>query len=297
MTRPEAALMTERRDEDRCVVCHGAARPRYAKGPARYWECRACGALFQHPLPDASLMQQFAETEYSGGVYQEYVQARPLKCATFRRRLDLVRRHGGRGRLLDVGCACGYLLDVALETGYDAHGIEFSAAAIAQASAVARPRIRQGNVDELGASELGEFDVVTAFDIVEHSLAPLTFLHRVHGLLRPGGWLVLTTPDVHHPLRFLMGRRWPMLQPLQHTVLFSRRSLRLALDRAGFDVIRIEPARKCLTVDYLATQIAGHNPVAHRLYRVVAPAVPRALRSRPIAINIGEMLALARRRS
>src|SRR5438876_9363 len=81
----------------------------------------------------------------------------------------------------------------------------------------ARPRILEGNVDELDLTTLGAFDVVTAFDIVEHSLEPLKFLARLHDLLRVGGWLALTTPDAGHGLRYVMGKRWPMLQPLQHT--------------------------------------------------------------------------------
>src|SRR2546427_8857835 len=148
MAETEATIVARRSDGDRCVVCRSPGQPRYTKGPARYWECPGCGLLFQNPLPEASAMQAFADVEYASGVYHDYVLARELKCATFRRRLELVAHHGGRGRLFDVGCACGYLLDVALEAGYDAHGIEVSPAAIAQASAAARPPIPPGNGHE-----------------------------------------------------------------------------------------------------------------------------------------------------
>ena len=280
-----------------CIVCSGEGRVRYRKEMACYWECAACGLLYQHPLPAASDMQRFADGEYTGGVYQEYVRARDLKYATFERRLAAVRRYAPGGRLLDVGCACGYLVDVALAAGYDAHGVEFSPAAIAQASARARPRILEGNVDELDLTTLGAFDVVTAFDIVEHSLEPLKFLARLHDLLRVGGWLALTTPDAGHGLRYVMGKRWPMLQPLQHTFVFSQKSLRTALKRAGLEPHAAEPARKCVTIDYLARQIASHNPALHAIYRGMAPLLPAALRRHAFQVNIGEMMVLARRAS
>jgi len=238
-------------------------------------------------------MQGFAEAEYSGGVYQEYVRARELKYATFRTRVALIRHHALSGRLLDVGCACGYFIDVALQAGYDAYGIEFSAEAISQASSEARRRIFQGNVDQLQAGPGEQFDIITAFDIIEHSLAPLQLLSQLYTLLRPGGCLVLTTPDSRHVLRFLMGERWPMLQPLQHIFLFSRQSLRLALEQVGLRVVTMQRATKCLTLDYLAGQIEDHNSSLHRVYCTLSHFLPRTIRLRPFQVNIGEMLVLA----
>jgi SAM-dependent methyltransferase len=238
-------------------------------------------------------MQSFAEAEYSDGVYQEYIRARELKYVTFRARLALIQRYVSSGRLLDVGCACGYLVDAALQAGYDAYGIEFSAAAINQASPEARQRILLGNIDQLKVETLGQFDVITAFDIIEHSLVPLQFLSQLRTLLRPGGCLVLTTPDTRHILRFLMGERWPMLQPLQHTFLFSRQSLRLAVEQVGLQLASVRRATKCLTMDYLAGQIEDHNPSLHRVYRILSPLIPQVMRRHPFQVNIGEMLAVA----
>jgi SAM-dependent methyltransferase len=240
-------------------------------------------------------MREFADAEYSGGVYRDYVAARELKCRTFRDRLASIQ--GAGQRLLDVGCACGYLIDVALEEGYDAYGVEFSDAAAAQASLSARARIVVGSVEAMARQRLGEFDIITAFDIIEHTRDPVAFLGELHGLLRPGASLLLTTPDVLHPLRWVMGARWPMLQPLQHTFLFSRLSMRMALERAGFTLARIDRATKCLTPEYLASQIEGHNPRLWRLYRALSRVIPQTIRHRAVNVNIGEMLVLARRRA
>ena len=214
-----------------CILCGRRGGLRYVKEAAHYWECQPCQLLFQHPLPDAGGMREFADAEYSAGVYRDYVAARELKCRTSAIGWP---DPGGWARLLDVGCACGYLIDVALEAGYDAYGVEFSGAAAAQASLPARARIVVGSVEAMARQRLGEFDVITAFDIIEHTQDPVAFLGELRELLRPGGSLLLTTPDVLHPLRWVMGARWPMLQPLQHTFLFSRLSMRMALERAGF---------------------------------------------------------------
>ena len=224
-----------------CVVCGSTAtRPAYSKDGSHYWSCAGCGLLFLHPLPDPGEMHGFADSEYSGGAYEEYARARDLKMATFRDRCRVIRHVAPTGRLLDVGAACGFMIDVALEAGYDAHGIEFSSAAIAQASDAARPRIVEASIDSLDTASLGLFDVITAFDIVEHSLAPIDFLRSLTKLVRPGGAVVLSTPDVDHVLRHVMRSRWPHLQPMQHTYLFSRKSMRTRVgkERAAGRVAR-----------------------------------------------------------
>jgi SAM-dependent methyltransferase len=277
-----------------CIVCGSATRPAYEKGGSEYHRCDGCGLLFLHPLPDPGEMQGFAEAEYSGGAYEEYARARDLKMATFRDRCAVIERYVPRGRLLDVGAACGFMIDVALESGYDAYGVEFSAAAIAQASDEAQPRIFQESVDALDTASLGVFDLVTAFDIVEHSLAPIGFLRSLTRLLRPGGFVVLSTPDVDHFLRHVMRARWPHLQPLQHTYLFSRESMRLALAQSGLELVSIGSASKVLSLDYLATQVEQHNPVAHRAYHAGAKVLPERVRRHPLRVRIGEMLVVAR---
>ena len=85
----------------------------------------------------------------------------------------------------------------------------------------------------------GLFDVVSAFDLIEHVPDPRAFLRDCAGRLKPGGVLLISTPDTDHLLRFVMGSRWPMLQPMQHLYLCSRgaRSQR-ALRAEGFDDVQ-----------------------------------------------------------
>ena len=277
-----------------CVVCATPAEFYCLKPPASYFRCRSCDAIFQHPMPSLQEMAGYADREYSEGVYKEYVAARDLKYLTFRARAARIERRTRGRRLADIGCSCGYFIDVALEHGFDATGVEFSPVAIAAASNEARPRIIQGDVNTLHAMQQASFDVVTAFDIVEHVLDPVQFLTQLKGLLKREGLLAITTPDTGHVLRPLMGTRWPMLQPFQHTCLFSAKSLRMALETAGYADIEIMPARKVLTADYLAGQIKTHNPLLAHLYDTLSRALPRKWRDLPLSVNIGEIMAFAR---
>jgi SAM-dependent methyltransferase len=281
-------------DRPGCPICRSTGPARcYDKPPALYFRCADCGFIFQHPLPAPATFVAYAEAEYQGGLYSEYVRARDMKLEHFRRRLALVRKHRQSGRLLDIGCSCGYFMEVASEAGFDVHGLEFSASAIAAAAPQIQSRIRQARVEELSESRDGRFDVITAFDIIEHLNAPLDFLSHARRLLSTEGVLVISTPDAGHWLRALMGVRWPMLQPMQHVSLFSGDALQKALREAGFLEIRITPALKVMSWNYLVGQLPTLNPLLYSAARTATRLLPDRTASRWRAVNIGEILAIA----
>lgn len=273
----------------------GTKPPRFycRKPPAEYHIAPETGVIFQPSPPGLADRAAYIDEQFDDGVYGEYAAAADLKYRTFEARMRAIEPLAPGRRLLDVGCSCGFFLETALRHGFDPYGIEFSAKAIGAAAESVRPRITLGDAEQLLSRAEEPYDVVAAFDILEHMRDPLAFVTTLRRLLRPGGLLVLTTPDTDHILRRIMGCRWPMLQAYQHLFLFSRRAMRLLLEEAGFAEIRLSAARKTITLDYVMGQIRVHNPLASRLYRAAAPLVPKGLRARPFSINLGEMQALA----
>jgi SAM-dependent methyltransferase len=301
-----SAPLAERRSG--CPICGSAnVRPYCEKDGAAYYACRDCRVLYQAQAPDREAMLGYADGEYDGGLYQEYVDAHEMKIAHFRARMARMRPHlalgsggpgsGGAGprQLLDVGCACGYFLEVAVEEGFDVHGLEFSPNAIAAARPDIRAKILNARVDDLGAQHDARYDVITAFDILEHLDKPLEFLAQARRLLRPGGSLVISTPDADHWLRPLMASRWPMLQPMQHLTLFSHRGLRLALEGAGFSSIELDTAYKVISYEYLVNQLRTLNPWLFSALRAMTRLAPAGPMNRYRRVNIGEVMAMARR--
>lgn len=278
----------------RCPICDVPATPAQPVPPVVYYGCPVCETLFQSPMPTIEQMRAYVESEYASGVYNDYVAAAKLKALTFARRAQRIAARVQAARLLDVGASCGFFVEQALTVGFDAYGVELSSEAIAKAPPRIGERLTLGDVNTLALGGDAPFDVVTAFDLIEHVFAPIAFLNDLRRVARPGALLVITTPDVGHFLRYVLRARWPMFQPMQHTVLFSRRSLRLALVRAGYEDIEIGPASKTLTADYLAGQIEMYLPAVVKAYRGAARAIPESIRTRPIDLNIGEIMAFAR---
>ena len=279
-----------------CPLTGNLSRRYARKDNAIYLRDPESGIIFLAEKPQLKDMAAFVDAEYEAGLYRDYVNARPLKLATARRRLPVIRKYASGPRLLDVGCAAGFFIEAALDAGFDPVGIELSPMAIELAQPAARERITCGDVNVLLASDARQFDVVTAFDIIEHTLDPAAFLDDIGRVLAPGGLLVVSTPDTGHWLRRVMGDRWPMLQPYQHTFLFSQQAMRALLLEHGYEPLVIESARKVITVDYLFGQLRQTNPMLSRGLDRAKRVLPAALRYREIAVNIGEMFACGRKR-
>jgi 2-polyprenyl-3-methyl-5-hydroxy-6-metoxy-1,4-benzoquinol methylase len=281
-----------------CPICRGQARLHCRKTSSgytgTYYRCLRCDTIFLDPMPTSEAMQAYVNQEYADGAYAANVKARHLKEATFSARARQIYARQPGGRLLDVGASAGFFVEQAVARGFDAYGVEISPIAIEAAAPAIRTRMRVGDANLMAQDGVEKYDVVTAFDIVEHTYDPLAFVRSLRALMRDGGLLVISTPDTGHFLRRVMGASWPMLQPLQHTVLFSRRSLAGILRRAGFSRIEMTTAHKVLTADYLADQVGALSPAIERAYSLAAPLVPAALRRRPVWINIGEVMAFAR---
>ena len=275
-----------------CVLCGSASSHFCALDGGEYFRCRRCGGLFLYPRPTPEEMRAYAEKHYKGGVYAEYAKARPLKIETFRRRLALIKKHRPSGKLLDLGCACGFMIEAALEAGYDARGVEFSEEAVRMARKEVRGRIHLGDINT--RLDAGEYDVITAFDILEHAQDPLASLQQWAEMLRPGALLVITTPDTDSVFRKVMGARWPMLQPFQHTAMFSGAAMAGFLEKVGLRALEIRSAEKVMTLNYLIGQLEIYFPRASRLSRRAGSALP-VLMNLPIAFRIGEFIAIAQK--
>jgi SAM-dependent methyltransferase len=172
----------------------------------------------------------------AGTGYRDYSAMHKALAPHFRRRLGILTRHlPRRGRLLDFGCADGYFLELARADGWEVTGLEISAEMAETASA----RLSTLIVTSPDQLPPGEFDAITLWEVLEHLPDPVAELQRLAQRLRPGGILMLSTPNAGHWQAVQMPDRWTAYRPPAHLILFTVGSLRVVLEKAGLSTIRI----------------------------------------------------------
>jgi 2-polyprenyl-3-methyl-5-hydroxy-6-metoxy-1,4-benzoquinol methylase len=196
----------------------------------------------------------------------------------------LVALIGEGERVLDVGCSSGYLAERMQQRGATVIGLDVDE----HAATLARRFCEEVYVGDVETMELpfepGSFDVVACGDVIEHLRDPQTFLERVRPLLRPGGRLVVSTPNIANwamRLGLLFGRfrytEWGILDRT-HTHLFTRKTLRECLEAAGYRVTSFDftvpvPAVSTPRVEGLAHSVGRLRP-SLLAYQFVVTAIP-----------------------
>jgi SAM-dependent methyltransferase len=217
-----------------CRLC-GAAElkraPAQPDPPFGLMQCQACGGICLSPRPPIEEMRHYYDEFYQGDREKDARQERRAR-RHFRR---LARVTGKTGRLLEIGAGDGYFLDAARSAGWQVEGLELSAPRVEHAKRWFNLDLRAEDV--LNAKlEPGSFDAVAMFQLIEHVHDPRKLLLRVNELLRPGGVLALSTPNV---LAYARKKRdvnsWRIPR---HLFFFTPRSLVRSAEAAGFSVLR-----------------------------------------------------------
>jgi SAM-dependent methyltransferase len=182
-----------------------------------------------------------------------------------RRLLQVVERHRPPGRLLDVGCAYGFTLEVARERGWQVAGVE----AASDVAAATQGRLGVTVHADLLAAALpaGSLDAVTLWDVIEHLPDPRAAVAEVRRILQPGGVFSVVTPDVGSLAARLLGARWEEMTKMpEHIFFFDRQSLAALLRGTGFEPLEWGTVGKQTTLGDAVTRMV---PTAAPLWRGV----------------------------
>ena len=202
------------------------------------------------------------------------------------------------GRLLDVGCGTGWFPGKMRSLGWDAIGLEPDGAAL-RAARPSEACLVQGDLLAL-PSDIGTFDAITLHHVIEHLPSPLEQLKAIRRLLRPGGRVVLVTPNAQSWGFQLFGRHCWHLEPPRHLYLYTARALATLASRAGLVPVQTLTISRSADQVFLKSRQIGeaggefHADHVHGLGRRMAGQVFRAAEElcRLLAGSSGEELAM-----
>jgi 2-polyprenyl-3-methyl-5-hydroxy-6-metoxy-1,4-benzoquinol methylase len=212
-------------------------------GHFQLYRCAACRCVFQHPLPPENVLASFYPAEYWWAGRQESPISRAISGLERAYRESVILDHvrflercvPGRGRmLLDIGCGPGTFLHLARRRGFQAHGMDVSARAVAEARDQYHLEVRHGGIGSDLWSGM-HFDVITMFHVLEHLPDPRRALAYTKDLLAPDGSLILQVPNADSCQARRLGVRWYGFDVPRHIINFTPRSLALLLEQAGYE--------------------------------------------------------------
>lgn len=234
-----------------CPACSsGKYRREFDKNGFQYVGCADCGTLFVNPRPGFEVLKKFYSDSPSTAFwvdkfFKPVAEARREKI--FRPRAEYASGITGKGGHLtvgDIGAGFGLFLEEwrKIDAGNDYIAIEPSLE-MAETCKSKDIEVRCACLEELDEKK-DRFDVLTAFELAEHLFDPEGFIRKIHSLLKPKGYLIMTT---------LNGRGFDILNlweksrsvtPPHHLNFFNTSSIKTLLERSGFTIDEVSTPGK-----------------------------------------------------
>lgn len=274
--------------DDTELVLESGDRLHGIEGAFRLVRCRQCGLIYLTPRPGPDEMARYYPSDYIA--YYRAIEDEP----SFLRRLDrryglhkrcreVIRRAGGPGRLLDVGCATGVFLDGMRQRGWTVRGVEVNAKATQYARERLGLEVFVGELEEAGYPD-ASFDVVTLWDVLEHVPDPRRTLGEIARILQSEGLLVLSLPNPDCLEARLFGPYWAGWDVPRHLHIFSLPVLERLLTETGFQIQEISSFTGRYYVLVLSTQLWLAERLASQRLRQLILAVMRSWPARALAL-------------
>jgi SAM-dependent methyltransferase len=278
MTETSAAALRSQQEHPACPFCRSEERQLPYQLPQGYAvaRCQKCGAYYLYPrLTDAAMRLVYREPSYyqggsSGYADTSYSDQEVALRATFKCLLRNLRGRGlTGGDLLEVGCGYGFLLDEARSYFRRRTGTEYSQEGAARARETGA-EVFVGGVEQLPSDVI--FDLAVAIQVIEHIYEPVSFVNDLVRHIKPGGHLVLATPDIGGALRKVMGRRWPSFKVPEHVLYFDFDSLQKLMRGAGLADINRLPYPHAFPFGLIAAKFGLSLPNALARVNLWVPA-------------------------
>jgi SAM-dependent methyltransferase len=197
-----------------------------------YAACRNCGVIW---LPDVPRdLGDYYPADYHASLAPVDLDA---AVAAEGRRLKLVTRYVGPGRMIEIGPSQGVFSRAATAAGFEVTALEMDADCCAYLEREVGIRAIHTADPARAMATLAPSRVVVMWHVVEHLPDPWDVLRAVAGHLEPGGVLALATPNPRSLQARALGARWAHLDAPRHLTLIPLDVLRTAANELGLQLL------------------------------------------------------------
>lgn len=273
----------------KCLICKNYNLKKLFNYKKHFYiyKCQNCSCFFLQPQPVFEDLRSI----YSKKYFQawELKSAAEMKKATFKLRLNSIKKHKPTGKILDIGCATGFFLEQAQQEGYDVYGVEISDYAAKKAKQkFGDNRIFNSNFDKADIP-IDNFDIITMSDLLEHVKNPNKLFNKCYKILKPGGIIMIMTPDTDSLSARIMRKKWSQYK-LEHLFYFNLKSIKFLAKKYNLKILSKQPAKKIMTYNYFQTQFNVYKAdIITPIINSLAKILPEKIKSANFKILLGEM--------
>lgn len=221
--------------------------------------CETCDVRFADKLPTNKRVSEIYSKSYyvpwTDNTNEIPKSVEIMKRKTFKSYLSILSRYIDlKGiKILDIGCATGFLLDEAKKCGCDCWGVELNPFGAKVASMKHPNRIFTGIIEDSKYKNYF-FDAIMMIDLIEHTKNPKILLKEVKRILKKEGYALLVTPNVGGLWSKMLGKKWTNYKE-EHLYYFDKKSLKYLIEKLGFIFVYGQPVKKTLTLRYISNQL------------------------------------------
>jgi len=235
----EAFIKYRTVDQRVCIACGSKANSEWAKqGSYRAIKCNNCGLVWVNP----HLNEEGLNKYYTGFINKRRLSNQKKmdqRSIQYKQDVEFIENYINRGKVLDVGCSGGFLLD-SFSSDFEKYGIEVDKESVRYAKKHAfqngKINIECNNIYNMTFCH--EFDLVIMRGTIEHAPSPVSSIEKVSNILKKGGYFyIAATPNVECFSADFYRDKWSVFHPVQHLWYFSPYTLNLICERFGLRLI------------------------------------------------------------
>lgn len=198
--------------------------------------CRNCKLYITSPVPPDDQIPSYYPPGYYGSGRRFNPMVEWLLDTLYNYRARQIEQWQKPGKVLDVGCGRGLLLNKLRERGWEPYGTELSEEAASYARDKLSLPVTTQALEEAGFPD-NEFDAVILWHVLEHVRSPRAMLREISRILKPGGALLVAVPNFGSWEARWTGKHWFHLDVPRHLTHFTPLTLSRALDEAGMFLV------------------------------------------------------------
>jgi len=252
---------------DSCPVCNKVDKKQlFEINDYSIVQCKNCSLKYLYPLPEEKSIREIYQADYFSSTtdergYKNYIFDEPLVKRTYKKRLLKVKNilrfeKDNVFRAHEAGCAYGFGLQIiqSIFPNCSLTASDISKEAVNFCNKKGYEVYLSdlwGRTKEL---DLNSLDLLIMFDVIEHFRNIQPFVYWASKVIKKGGFVILTTPDINSFFNRILGKRSPSYKIPEHIIYFSKETLSFAF-RESFNLIRSFSDYQIIRLDRMVTKI------------------------------------------